>query len=396
MLKDRKLLIGVTGSIAAYKIIELVRLLTKAGADVKIILTPAAAEFVSPLVLSTLSKHPVLVSMFDESGWANHVMLGRWADVMVIAPATANTLAAMASGRCDNLLLAVYLSATCKVLCVPAMDEDMWNHPATRRNVNLLKEDGNHIMDVGVGELASGLTGSGRMAEPSEILQTIESLLSSNKKLSGKKILITAGPTFEKIDPVRYIGNFSTGKMGFALAAAFARSGADVTIIAGPVNIQTENSSIRRIDVVSASEMRDEVLARFAASDVCIMAAAVADYKPSSFSDKKIKKAEDSFSLVLQKNTDILEELGKQKQPHQTLVGFALETNNEEANAMQKLKNKNADYIVLNSLQTPGAGFGHDTNNVTMFDSNGAIFSSGLLSKKEIASRIAHIISENL
>lgn len=396
MLKDRKILIGITGSIAAYKVIELVRLLIKAGAEVKVILTPAATQFVSPLVLSTLSKNTVLTEMFTESGWSNHVMLGRWADVMVIAPASCNTLSSMASGRCDNLLLAVYLSAVCQILCVPAMDEDMWMHPATKRNLEQLRTDGNTIMDVGVGDLASGLNGSGRMAEPQDIFNAIESLLTTNNSLLQKKVLITAGPTYEKIDPVRFIGNFSTGKMGFALAEAFANRGADVTLVAGPVNIQAHHPNIHRIDVSSASEMHKEVAARFPDSDVCIMSAAVADYRPSEFSETKIKKQGDSLNLMLEKNADILSEMGKQKKDSQILVGFALETNNEEAYAMQKLKNKNADYIVLNSLQSAGAGFGYDTNNITIFNRSGRMYTSGIKSKKEIASEIANIISQHL
>ncbi len=396
MLKDKKILIGITGSIAAYKVILLVRLLVKADAKVKVVMTRAATNFVPPLVLSTLSKNKVLVDLADENEWANHVMLGRWADVFLIAPLSCNTLAKMANGICDNLLLAVYLSATCPVVVAPAMDEDMWNHPATKYNIERLKNYGNKILSVGNGELASGLVGEGRMAEPEFILNYIIENFGRKKIFEGKKILITAGPTYEALDPVRFIGNHSSGKMGFALAEAFYLHGADVTVVSGPTNQQLSYSGIKNIPVVSAEEMYKACLKEFKKTDIAIMSAAVADYKPEVVANQKIKKKEDGFSLKLTKTQDILFELGKQKKKNQFLVGFALETNNEEANALDKLKRKNTDCIVLNSLNDSKAGFGYDTNKISILYKDGTIYPFDLKTKKEVANDILSFVETHI
>jgi phosphopantothenoylcysteine decarboxylase/phosphopantothenate--cysteine ligase len=396
LLTNKKILLGITGSIAAYKSILLVRSLIKSGAEVKVIMTPPAKEFVSPLVLSTLAKNKVLIELFEEDTWANHVQLGRWADVMLVAPLSCNTLSKMAAGTCDNLLLAVYLSASCPVMLAPAMDEDMWHHPATKRNLQMLQSYGNKIINVNKGELASGLTGEGRMAEPEELIEQLESFFTNTKQLAGKRILITAGPTHEAIDPVRFIANHSSGKMGYALAEACATQGADVTLVSGPVSISLHHPGIRLIKVTTAQQMYDACTAIFAQQDIAILAAAVADYTPVYPSTEKIKKQEGELTLQLIKTKDILKSLGEIKTANQLLAGFALETNNETANALQKLQTKKANLIVLNSMQDKGATFGHDTNKVTIFDREGNTYTSGLSSKKEIANFIISIIIKKL
>ncbi len=396
VLTNKKILLGITGSIAAYKAISLVRLLIKAGVEVKVILTPSAKAFVSPLVLATLSKNKVLIDLFDEDTWANHVQLGRWADVLLVAPLSCNTLSKMATGVCDNLLLAVYLSATCPVVAAPAMDEDMWRHPATRKNIQIISSFGNTVIDVNSGELASGLTGEGRMAEPEEIMQHLEAFFSKNKSLNGKKVLVTAGPTHEAIDPVRFIANHSSGKMGYALAEALSEQGAEVTLVSGPVAITTNNTAITLIKVKTAAEMYDACMAVFAQQDIAILAAAVADYTPASPALQKIKKGSADLNLELIKTKDILKTLGDAKKEYQLLVGFALETDNEKANALQKLQTKNADLIVLNSMRDEGATFGFDTNKVTIFDKNGKEWASPLAGKSAVATFIINTILEKL
>ena len=391
MLQNKKILLGVTGSIAAYKTAVLTRLLVKAGAEVKIVMTRAAKDFVTPLSLSTLSKNPVLADLTENDSWANHVMLGRWADVMLIAPLSCNTLAKMATGLCDNLLMAVYLSATCPVVVAPAMDEDMWHHGTTKNNLDIIRGFGNHIIPVENGELASGLVGEGRMAEPEAIVNWLNSFFLHENELSGKNILITAGPTYEKIDPVRFIGNHSSGKMGVAIAEEMKSRGGDVTLVLGPSGIKV-NAGIKVINVTSAAEMLDACEAQFAKSDITIMSAAVADYTPVHQAKEKIKKTEKDLTVSLTKTTDILKKLGGLKTNKQVLVGFALETNNEAEYALQKLQSKNADMIVLNSLQDAGAGFGHDTNKITIFDKTGKAYPFDVKSKKEVAKDIVNTI----
>ena len=396
MLKGKKILLGITGSIAAYKAILLVRLLVKTGAEVKVVMTESAKSFVSPLVLSTLSNNKVLIDLFDEDTWANHVMLGRWADVMLIAPLSCNTLAKMANGQCDNLLLAVYLSATCPVVVSPAMDEDMWHHPSTKRNIELLQSYGNSIIDVEKGELASGLIGEGRMAEPETIVQYLIEHFFRGKALSGKKVLITAGPTYEAIDPVRFIGNHSSGKMGFALAEAFYLQGADVELVTGPTNQHTNYNGIKITKVTSAQSMYEACNKIFPSADIAVMSAAVADYKPIEVANEKIKKSNEDLTIQLSKTKDILKSLGEQKKNGQLLVGFALETNNERAHALNKMQTKNADMIVLNSLRDKNAGFGYDTNKVTIFDKEGNEFPLDLATKQDIATDIVNIIIQKI
>lgn len=397
MLKGKKILLGITGSIAAYKSAFLVRLLIKEGAEVKVIMTSSAADFISPLTISTLSKSEVLTDLSNQSGtWANHVMLGRWADVMLIAPASCNTIAKMAAGVCDNLLMAVYLSATCKVVVSPAMDEDMWHHAATKRNISQIKSFGNEVLDVENGELASGLVGEGRMAEPEDILIYLKTLFTNgNGRLSGKNILITAGPTQEALDPVRYISNHSTGKMGIALAEACRDEGANVTLVIGPTAEQIP-WGVKAIKVVSANDMYIASKKAFTKADIAIMSAAVADYTPATVVTQKIKKKENTFNIPLVKTVDILKSLGAVKKKKQILVGFALETNNEKENALAKLKAKNADMIVLNSLNDKGAGFGHSTNKITIFDKQGNIKEFEVKDKKYVAKDIVNSIIENI
>ncbi len=392
MLKGKKILLGISGSIAAYKSILLLRLLVKEGAEVRVIMTPSAREFVSPLVLSTLSNHKVLIELFEGDEWANHVMLGRWADLFLLAPASCNTLSKMAGGACDNLLLSVYLSAVCPVMICPAMDEDMWLHPATKSNIEKLRSFGNLVMNVEKGELASGLTGEGRMAEPEDILAFALEHFFREKTLSGKKVLLTAGPTYEAIDPVRFIGNHSSGKMGFALAEAFFMQGAEVVLVSGPVNIKTAYRGIKTIAVRSAAEMLQACEAEYAESAIMVMSAAVADFSPGEYKEEKIKKSGEGLQLQLKKTTDILAWLGQQKREGQLLIGFALETENENENALKKLREKNADMIILNSLKDKGAGFGHDTNQVKVFDKEGNEYFFELASKKTIASQIVQLI----
>ena len=367
MLQGKKILLGITGSIAAYKSISLIRLLIQAGAEVKVIITPSAKDFVTPLTLSTISKNPVLSELFDEQSWSNHVMLGRWADLMLIAPLSCNTLAKMASGQCDNLLLAVYLSATCSVAVAPAMDEDMWYHPATKANLKTIESFGNKIIPVGKGELASGLYGEGRMAEPEEIIEYLTTNFFLSGPLKGKKAIVTAGPTYEPIDPVRFIGNHSSGKMGIALAKELQQRGAAVTLILGPSKETIIENGMEVIRVKAAVEMFKAAIEHFENADLAIMAAAVADYTPVSTASKKIKKKEPELVLELVKTQDILKTLGTNKKKGQIVVGFALETDNEAFYAREKLEKKNADLIVLNSMQDAGAGFNHDTNKITIF-----------------------------
>lgn len=399
MLKGKKILLGVTGSIAAYKSILLVRALVKEGAEVKVILTPSARDFVTPLSLSTLSKNPVLIDLFEENTWSNHVMLGRWADLMIIAPLSCNTLAKMAQGLCDNLLLATYLSATCSVMLAPAMDEDMWKHTATQSNIEKLQSRGNKIIPVEKGELASGLDGEGRMAEPDTILQFIQDHFFFLKDLFGKKALVSAGPTHESIDPVRFIGNEASGKMGIAIAEELEKRGAEIDLILGPSNVEVNSPQINIRRVKSAAEMYDACMEKFSFCDIAVMAAAVADYTPVQVFSKKIKKESDTISLELVKTKDILYNLGQRKSSKQILVGFALENHDEKEYAINKLISKNADMIVLNSLKDEGAGFGYDTNKITIFEKNGNELPYELKPKqqvaKDIVDRIVHTLKTN-
>lgn len=395
MLKDKNILIGVSGSIAAYKSAFLVRLLIKAGANVKVIMTEAATGFITPLTLSTLSKNPVLIDFTrnKEGEWNNHVELGLWADAFIVAPASANTIAKMANGVCDNLLLATYLSARCKVYLAPAMDLDMYKHKATLDNLKRLQSFGNIIIAPGTGELASGLFGEGRMAEPEEIITFLEKEFSKDLPLKGKKVLVTAGPTYEAIDPVRFIGNHSSGKMGFALAEELAAEGADVTLVCGPNSLSLLNKNIERIDITSAEELYNACIKTFKTADIAILSAAVADYKPATVSKQKIKKTEGTKSIELTPTKDTLAELGKLKKEKQLLVGFALETNNETENAKAKIKKKNLDLIVLNSLNDKGAGFKNETNKITIIDKNNKSLKFELKSKAEVAKDIVNVIT---
>ncbi len=395
MLQGKKIILGITGSIAAFKIAALVRLLIKGGAEVKVIMTGAAKDFVAPLSLSTLSKNDVLSDISDNDTWANHVMLGRWADVMLIAPLSCNTLAKMANGLCDNLLMAVYLSATCPVVVAPAMDEDMWHHNSTKDNLAKLLSFNNHIIPVENGELASGLVGEGRMAEPENIVAWLETFFGDKQTLKGKQVLITAGPTYEAIDPVRFIGNHSSGKMGVAIAEEMRVRGANVTLVLGP-SVVAVPAGIEVIKVRSANDMYEACITRFEKADIAVMSAAVADYTPLNMATEKIKKNEGTFNIELTKTKDILKSLGEKKKDKQLLVGFALETNNEREYALKKLETKNADMIVLNSLNDPGAGFGHDTNKITIFDKQGKEYNFDTKSKKEVAKDIVNTIIQLL
>lgn len=395
MLNGKKILIGITGSIAAYKIPLLVRALVKEGAEVKVIMTPAAQDFVSKLTLATLAKSPVLTNLFDEAQWANHVALGRWADVMLIAPLSCNTLSKMAHGACDNLLLATYLSATCPVVAAPAMDEDMWHHPTTKGNIKVLEANGCTIIPVAHGELASGLIGDGRMAEVETLVDFLKRFLKGFQSLAGKKALVTAGPTYEAIDPVRFIGNHSSGKMGYALAEEMASRGAAVTLVSGPVSIQPRHSAIRLVKTTTAAQMFEACQAE-KDYDLAIMAAAVADFTPIEPAKEKIKKSgEEGLTVALKKTADILASLGKEKKNGQVLVGFALETANEKENARKKLQ-KGADLIVLNSLNDKGAGFGGDTNKITIISQQGWEKEFETKSKTEVAADIVDVITDLL
>ncbi len=391
MLGGKKILLGISGGIAAYKTTFLVRLFIKAGAQVKIVMTQSASSFVSPLTLSTLSKNPVLSDFVNEEdgslSWNNHVELGLWADIMLVAPATANTLSKMANGVCDNLLLATYLSAKCPVYFAPAMDLDMYKHPSTKNSIEKLQSYGNVMIPAESGELASGLHGEGRMAEPENIIQFIEKDLAEGLPLSGKKVLITAGPTYEAIDPVRFLGNRSTGAMGFELAKKAADLGAEVVLVSGPTHLSISHSGIQLVRVTSAQEMYDACRKVYPNMDIAICAAAVADYRPKHVATEKIKKKEGEMHLELERNPDILLSLGEVKK-HQFLVGFALETQNELENAKEKLQRKHLDAIVLNSLKDDGAGFGGTTNKITFIDKNLKIKTFGLKTKPEVASDI--------
>lgn len=393
MLAGKKILIGITGSIAAYKIPILVRLLIKEGAEVRVVMTRAAADFVSQLTLSTLSRSPVLIDLFDEASWANHVQLGRWADMMLIAPLSCNTLSKMASGGCDNLLMATYLSATCPVAVAPAMDEDMWHHPTTKKNLEAIQSHGCIVIPVAYGELASGLVGEGRMAEPEVLVGFLEEYFRKKDELKGKKALVTAGPTYEALDPVRFIGNHSSGKMGYAIADELASRGAEVTLVSGPVSIKQKSGAVHLVRTTSAEQMF-QACQQNKDYDIAVMAAAVADYTPVAVSSQKIKKKEGGLTIELKKTDDILASLGKDKSPSQVLVGFALETENEKDNALKKLQSKNADMVVLNSLNDKGAGFGSDTNRVTIFYRDGRERQFDTKSKESVAKDIVDSITE--
>src|SRR6056297_713120 len=386
-LKDKNILLGITGSIAAYKAAILVRSLVKEGANVKVVMTRLAKEFITPLTMATLAKNPILVEFFDpENGqWNSHVDLGSWSDLYLIAPATANTMGKMAHGIADNLLITTYLSAKCPVMVAPAMDLDMYQHPANLKNIDILKSYGNIIVEPGTGELASGLSGKGRMEEPEIITQKVIEYFSVKKKLKNKRILITAGPTYDPIDPVRFIGNYSSGKMGYALANELAELGAEVILISGPTALTLNHPFINKIEVQTADEMFDAAVKNFEKCDVAIMAAAVADYKPAQKLKQKVKKKNQKLSISLEPNKDIAAHLGKVKKKNQIIVGFALETDDELKNASQKINTKNLDFIVLNSLKDKGAGFGFDTNKISIIDKGGKIESFTLKSKREVA-----------
>lgn len=389
MLKGKKIVLGVTGSIAAYKAASLVRLLVKEGAEVKVVMTAAAKDFITPLTLSVLSKNPVLSEFTDGANgeWNNHVELGLWADLLVIAPASADTIAKMANGICDNLLLATYLSARCPVYVAPAMDLDMLKHKATVDNLKRIVSFGNTIIDPANGELASGLTGEGRMEEPERIVEVLKGAL-ADQPLRKKKVLITAGPTHENIDAVRFIGNRSSGKMGFAIAEAFAQGGAEVTLITGPTALVTNNPGIKRINVESADDMYAACMKHFEGADITVMSAAVGDYKPEHVANGKIKKSADDLTIKLVRTKDILAELGGRKTKKQLLVGFALETDNELEYAKDKLAKKNLDLIVLNSLKDEGAGFSHDTNKITIIGKQNNIKEFALKAKADVANDV--------
>ncbi|MFO7843018.1 MAG: bifunctional phosphopantothenoylcysteine decarboxylase/phosphopantothenate--cysteine ligase CoaBC [Bacteroidales bacterium] len=386
-LKDKNILLGITGSIAAYKAAILVRSLVKEGANVKVVMTRLAKEFITPLTMATLAKNPILVEFFDpENGqWNSHVDLGSWSDLYLIAPATANTMGKMAHGIADNLLITTYLSAKCPVMVAPAMDLDMYQHPANLKNIDILKSYGNIIVEPVTGELASGLSGKGRMEEPEIITQKVIEFFSVKKKLKNKRILVTAGPTYEPIDPVRFIGNFSSGKMGYAIAEVLADLGAEVVLISGPTSLEISHSAIKRIDVQTADEMFDVAVKNFKNCDAAIMSAAVADYKPAQKWEQKVKKKKENLAISLEPNRDIAAHLGEIKKKNQIIVGFALETENEIKNAYQKINTKNLDFIVLNSLKDKGAGFGVNTNKISIIDKSGELEKFALKPKREVA-----------
>ena len=389
MMKGKKIVLGITGSIAAYKAAVLTRLLIKKGAEVQIVITPAGKEFITPITLSALTSKPVISEFFSQRDgtWHSHVDLGLWADAMLIAPATASTIGKMAHGIADNMLITTYLSMKAPVFVAPAMDLDMFAHPATQHNLDILRSYGNHIIEPTSGELASHLVGKGRMEEPENIVAALEDFFQKNSSMAGKKILITAGPTYEKIDPVRFIGNYSSGKMGYALAKECAARGAEVTLVSGPVNLSVNHPNINRIDVESAEQMYNACMSHYPTSDAGILCAAVADFTPECVADKKIKREKDDLTLNLKPTHDIAAALGKIKTDSQRLVGFALETNDETAHAQDKLKRKNFDFIVLNSLNDKGAGFRCDTNKITIIDS-GKAEEYPLKTKKEVAADI--------
>ena len=398
MLKGKHIILGVTGSIAAYKAATLTRLLVKEGANVKVVMTPLAKEFITPLTMATLSKSPIMVDFYNpENGdWNSHVDLGLWADLYLIAPASANTIGKMAGGIADNLLLTTYLSAKCPVMVAPAMDLDMYKHPATQRNLKVLQSFGNIIIEPESGELASGLIGKGRMEEPERIVAFIADYFARQEDFKGKKVVVTAGPTYEKIDPVRFIGNYSSGKMGLAIAEEFAGRGAEVVLVCGPVNLKTSHPAIRRVDVESAAQMYEVTSKEFVNSDVAVLSAAVADFTPKEKADHKIKRGKDDLLLELLPTKDIAAELGRIKTVSQLLVGFALETNDEEMNALSKMQRKNLDMIVLNSLNDKGAGFSVDTNKVTILDKAGNKTVYELKTKVEVAKDIVDQIASRL
>lgn len=389
MMKGKKIVLGITGSIAAYKAAVLTRLLIKKGAEVQIVITPAGKEFITPITLSALTSKPVISEFFSQRDgtWHSHVDLGLWADAMLIAPATASTIGKMAHGIADNMLITTYLSMKAPVFVAPAMDLDMFAHPATQHNLDILRSYGNHIIEPTAGELASHLVGKGRMEEPENIVAALEDFFQKNSSMAGKNILITAGPTYEKIDPVRFIGNYSSGKMGYALAEECAARGAEVTLVSGPVNLSVNHPNINRIDVESAEQMYNACMSHYPTSDAGILCAAVADFTPECVADKKIKREKDDLTLNLKPTHDIAAALGKIKTESQRLVGFALETNDETAHAQDKLKRKNFDFIVLNSLNDKGAGFRCDTNKITIIDS-GKAEEYPLKTKKEVAADI--------
>lgn len=397
-MKGKKIVLGITGSIAAYKAAYLVRAFIKKGAEVQVVMTPSAKEFITPVTMSALTGKPVVSEFFaaNDGTWHSHVDLGLWADAMVIAPASANTLGKMAHGVADNMLVTCYLSCKAPVFIAPAMDLDMFAHPSTQRNLELLRSYGNHVIEPAEGELASHLQGKGRMEEPDRIVEIVASFFASEQRLQKKKIVITAGPTYEKIDPVRFIGNYSSGKMGFALAEVCAERGAEVELVTGPVSLKTVHPAIRRTNVESAQEMYDAVVRMYPDADAAIMCAAVADYRPQERAEKKIKRNTDDMTLTLVPNPDIAAALGQIKQPGQLLVGFALETDNEEQNALSKMQRKNLDFIVLNSLQDAGAGFRCDTNRITILSRDGERQSFGLKPKKEVAGDIVDKLIEKL
>lgn len=388
MLHGKKIILGISASIAAFKSIHLLRLLTQQGAEVRVVMTRAALDFVSPLVLSTFSKHPVWIEFHEGNVWNNHVELGFWGDAFIIAPASCNTLGKMANGLCDNIVLATYLSARCPIIIAPAMDEEMYKHPATQGSLDRLRSFGNRVLPVSSGELASGLIGPGRMAEPEEIIQYLIESVFPGDSFKGKKVLVSAGPTQEAIDPVRYISNHSTGKMGVSIAEELYLQGADVCLVAGPLQIYPQYKGIRVISVSTAAEMKSACLLEFFDADLTIMAAAVADYTPISVASEKIKKTTGDMVISLEKTEDILAIMGSLKKPNQILVGFALETENEEANALGKMARKNLDFIILNSLRDAGAGFGTATNQVTIFSAHGGKTLIKLASKGEVAKQL--------
>lgn len=394
VLKGKKIVLGITGSIAAYKSVILAREFIKQGAEVQIVITPAGKEFVTPLTLATLTRKPVISEFFSQRDgtWNSHVDIGQWADVMIIAPATASTIGKMANGIADNMLVTTYLSMKAPVFIAPAMDLDMYAHPSTQYNIDRLRSFGNHIIEPGEGELASQLVGKGRMEEPENIVKCIARFFDERKTLKGKKILITAGPTYEKIDPVRFIGNYSSGKMGYALADECASRGAEVLLVSGPVNIKSSEPGIKRIDVESASEMYDNAVSIFPDCDAAILCAAVADYTVEQMSETKIKRKGDDLQLNLKPTRDIAAALGRMKHNGQRLVGFALETNNEKENAEHKLESKNLDFIVLNSLRDKGAGFRTDTNKITIIERDTNTVEYPLKSKREVAADIINCL----